>query len=185
MMPVFAMSLASAAAESLSRAEQERIRTLYTAHYDVVWRVLRRNGLGAAQADDGAQQVFLIAAQRLSDLVEGKERAFLCSTALWVGRRIKETGGREQLLEVVPDVDSGQRPDEEAERRRRRALLDRVLGKLADELRAVLILQDVEGLSKSEAAVALGVPEGTVASRLRRAREAFQAELANTLGAAR
>ncbi|MBL8935299.1 MAG: sigma-70 family RNA polymerase sigma factor, partial [Archangium sp.] len=56
---------------------------------------------------------------------------------------------------------------------------------LTDELREVFVLQEIEGLSKREAAIALGVPEGTVASRLRRARETFDELLtAATRGAA-
>jgi RNA polymerase sigma-70 factor (ECF subfamily) len=48
-----------------------------------------------------------------------------------------------------------------------------VLGGLAPEQRAVLVLRDVDGLSESEAARVLGVPEGTVKSRLHRARSNF------------
>ena len=47
------------------------------------------------------------------------------------------------------------------------------LAGLAPEQRAVLVLRDVDGLSELEAARVLGVPEGTVKSRLHRARSAF------------
>ena len=48
-----------------------------------------------------------------------------------------------------------------------------VLAALAPEHRAVLVLRDVDGLSEREVAGVLGVPEGTVKSRLHRARAAF------------
>jgi RNA polymerase sigma-70 factor (ECF subfamily) len=48
-----------------------------------------------------------------------------------------------------------------------------VLGRLAPEQRAILVLRDLEGLSEEEAAAQLGVAKGTVKSRLSRAREAF------------
>ena len=48
-----------------------------------------------------------------------------------------------------------------------------VLDGLAPEHRAVLVLRDVDGLSEREVAGLLGVPEGTVKSRLHRARTAF------------
>jgi RNA polymerase sigma-70 factor (ECF subfamily) len=47
------------------------------------------------------------------------------------------------------------------------------LAGLAPEQRAVLVLRDVDGLSEAETARLLGVPEGTVKSRLHRARSAF------------
>jgi len=47
------------------------------------------------------------------------------------------------------------------------------LASLTPEQRAILVLRDVEGMSESEAARVLGVAEGTVKSRLHRARAAF------------
>ena len=46
----------------------------------------------------------------------------------------------------------------------------------------VLVLQDVEGLSKREAAEVLDIPEGTVASRTKKAREQFRALLEAHVG---
>ena len=49
-----------------------------------------------------------------------------------------------------------------------------VLGRLSPEHRAILVLRDVEGLDEKAAADLLGVPEGTVKSRLHRARDSFR-----------
>lgn len=50
----------------------------------------------------------------------------------------------------------------------------RVLARLAPEQRAVLVLRDLDGLSEAQVAELLNVPEGTVKSRLHRARASFE-----------
>lgn len=157
----------------LAEDRRRRLTELYSAHHPLVWRVLRRHGLERAQADDGAQQVFLVALKRLDELKLGEERAFLCATALMVARKVRLKPVREVASVELPELDSGQRPDEQTEARRHRAQLDAVLARLKPELRDVFVLQDIEGLSKRETADALNIPQGTVATRLRRARAAF------------
>ena len=56
---------------------------------------------------------------------------------------------------------------------RYREYLDAILDTLPDESRAVFVLVEIEGLSAPEVANVLGIPAGTVASRLRRARKLF------------
>jgi RNA polymerase sigma-70 factor, ECF subfamily len=60
-------------------------------------------------------------------------------------------------------------------------LLDAVLATLPPELRQVFVLFELEELTMREIAAALRLPAGTVASRLRRAREMFKAEAAKQL----
>lgn len=59
--------------------------------------------------------------------------------------------------------------------------LERALSRLPDEYRSVLLLIAVEELSYKEAASVLGVPIGTVMSRLSRARERLRGELNGTV----
>lgn len=65
--------------------------------------------------------------------------------------------------------------DELLDLRRAAELLDRALAGLDEQDRAIYIMAELEQLSRSEVAEALAIPKGTVASRLRRAREAFEA----------
>ncbi len=159
-------------------AARHRLSVMFAANADAVWRVLRRCGLEPALADDGLQQVFVVAQQRLADIQPDREVAFLMRVALRVGARLNESSRREELGDALPEVaDSLPGADELVERRRSLALLDRLLARLPGELREVLVLAELEGLTKRETAEALQIPEGTAASRLRRAREALSREL--------
>lgn len=146
------------------------LEVLFEAHADDVWRVLRRCGLGPADADDGLQQVFLVATRRLADLQVGRERAFLCAVATRVASRLRQRR-REELSELgeLPEQAAGDRPDDALERRRLCARLDALLGTLEPALRELVVLTSVAGLPRREVAELVGLPEGTVASRLRRA----------------
>jgi RNA polymerase sigma-70 factor (ECF subfamily) len=152
------------------------------AEIDFVWRQLRRLGLSRADADDATQQVFLVASRRRDELVAGKERSFLYGTAVRVAanarralsrrREVAEERGSEPPLDAA--VPSEMLPDAMLERRRARALLDALLGQLPAELSRVLVLAEVEQLTTAAIAELEGIPAGTAASRLRRARAAFR-----------
>ena len=69
-------------------------------------------------------------------------------------------------------------PYDETLRHERARRVQAALLELRFDQRAVLVLREVQGLSCEEVAAALGVPEGTVKSRLSRAREAMRRKLA-------
>ncbi len=73
-------------------------------------------------------------------------------------------------------------PDELVEQKRRVALLDAVLAEMPDDLREAFVLFEIEELTAPEVASALRVPLGTVASRVRRAREELRARLTRREG---
>ena len=68
-------------------------------------------------------------------------------------------------------------PYEELRRREATRLVQAALLELSFEHRAILLLREVEGLSVEQVAQSLGLPEGTVKSRLSRAREALRVRL--------
>jgi RNA polymerase sigma-70 factor (ECF subfamily) len=72
-------------------------------------------------------------------------------------------------------------PYQETLRHERARIVQAALLELCFEHRSVLVLREVEGLSCEEVASALGVPEGTVKSRLSRARESMRRKLAGLL----
>ena len=155
------------------------LRKLVREHLDFVWRSLRRFGVTDADADDATQRVFLIASSKLSMIRAGSERAFLVGTAARVAahsrRSYRRREAAEQRFSSNPPPPAPN-PEELTQRREDRELLDRVLDGLSEELRAVFVLFELEELSIDDIANALSLPRGTVASRLRRAREVFHAE---------
>jgi RNA polymerase sigma-70 factor, ECF subfamily len=149
---------------------------LVRAEFRYIWRLLRRLGLSATDADDAAQQVFLAASSRFADMLPGRERAFLYGTALNVASKWRRAARREHGDADGPEdpmVDSSEPADELVDRRRARETLDDILALMPLELRAVLVLYEIEGQTAAEIAEITGLARGTVASRLRRAREEF------------
>jgi RNA polymerase sigma-70 factor (ECF subfamily) len=78
-------------------------------------------------------------------------------------------------------ADKTESPSAAAERRERRQAVVDALGRLDGEYRAVLVMRDIEGFDYQEIADVMGLPLGTVKSRLFRARLALRDELAHYL----
>jgi RNA polymerase sigma-70 factor, ECF subfamily len=177
MIPVMGAEPTTNAPTMVVATDRERLAALLEAHFRLVWRTLRRLGLLPHAADDAAQEVFMIAAARLIEIEPDKERAFLIGTAYRVAAnaRRKEERRHESGEPLDPEAapHSSPNPEELVERKRWRELLDVVLDGMPLDLRTVFVLFELEGLSSPEIATALSIPLGTVASRLRRAREAF------------
>lgn len=153
------------------------VQALADAHFAEVWRLLRRLGLPEADADDAAQQVFAVACRRVSTIEPGRGRAFLYGCALRMAAKWREsqqqrvqpttTGELDDVDDEVPSL------EELVERRKARVLLDGILDRMPSDLRVVFVLFEFEELDSHEIAALLEIPRGTVASRLRRAREDF------------
>ncbi|HET7538370.1 MAG TPA: sigma-70 family RNA polymerase sigma factor [Polyangiaceae bacterium] len=155
---------------------EARARALVAEHFDFVWRLLRRLGVPESDADDAAQQVFIVGTRRLADIPLGNERTFLYGSALRVAATFRRSAARrERFIRGVPAEPATQvpTPHDEIERRQALAVLDRLLSTLADDLREVFVLCEIEELTAPAVAAIIGVPVGTVSSRLRRARHSF------------
>ena len=163
------------------------LSTLVVENTDFVFRSLRRAGLDVGTAEDGAQQVFLIAARKLSQITAGKERGFLYATAMNVAadlrRKVSRRGETELSDAHIEEhgasiAPSSMDPDEAIDQQRARELLDDVLAAMPEQLRDVFVLSELEEMSATEVAACLEIPPGTVASRLARARHVFDECLA-------
>lgn len=162
-----------------SKAEVDaRIRRGFADYFDLIWRTSRRLGLSAAEADDAAQEVFIVYARKVADVDPAKERSFLFGTAVRVAANARRAraargaaGDSHGELENVRDGSAAL--DEQLDDARSRALLDEALASLPDDLRVVLVLSELDEIAAPAISELLDVPVGTVASRLRRAREQF------------
>lgn len=157
----------------------ERFRRIVEQNFDFIWRALRGLGVSSGSVDDAAQHVFLVASQKLDQILDGRERSFLLSTAVGVASNARRAQARDRFVldddAVAAQLDEAPDPEESASARERRRLLDAFLTALPIDLRTVFVLYELERLTMAEISDALGVPAGTVASRLRRAREEFHA----------
>lgn len=143
-------------------------------HLDFLWRFACRMGIGSAAAEDVAHEAFVIALSRVDAIVPGKERSYLLSVVVNMVRRERQRGARHEDLTVEPAAPSGDAPDHALDEKRARELLDRSLDTLDDDLRAVFVLHELEEETMATIAQLLDLAPGTVASRLRRAREEWK-----------
>jgi RNA polymerase sigma-70 factor, ECF subfamily len=161
----------------LGPAAQARFRSMIDAHFAVVWRYLGGLGVPPANVDDAAQQVFLVAAAKILSIEPGLERSFLLGTAHGVAANARRSNERRREVHgdaaLATQADHAPDPEQNVGSREAAEILDAFLASLPEELRTVFMLFELEGMTMASIAESLHIPPGTVASRLRRAREDF------------
>jgi RNA polymerase sigma factor (sigma-70 family) len=155
----------------LSRRDGAAMEVLVRRHAPMVWGVCHRVLGNHHNAQDAFQATFLVLVRRAASIAS---RELLANwlygvahlTALKARATTAKRKGRERQVTVMPepavadqDVWDDLRP-----------LLDQELSRLPENSRAVIVLCDLEGKTRQDVARQLGLPEGTVASRLARAR---------------
>jgi RNA polymerase sigma-70 factor (ECF subfamily) len=160
-----------------ARERDRELADLLRRYYATVWRTLRRVGIEADRVDDAAQEVFIVAAKKLEFIEPGREKNYLLSASLRIAanHRRARRARPEVLDEQVLEAQSDPVPSAEhlVDRKRLRQALDEVLERFPPEIRTAFVLFELEGLSVPEIAELTDTKVGTVASRLRRARELF------------
>jgi RNA polymerase sigma factor (sigma-70 family) len=158
--------------ERYLRSREERaFAALVQRHGTMVWGVCRRVLRSHHDAEDAFQATFLVLVRKAASIVSKELVAnwlygVAHQTALKARATVARRGIREQQLMAMPDP-----PLEPQEIwHDLQTLLDQELSRLPDKYRAVVVLCDLEGKTRKEAARQLHVPEGTVASRLAAAR---------------
>jgi len=176
--PVDETALVRAAQGGDPQAFAVLVRHHQRAVYAVAWGLTRN----AADADDLAQEAFVRAWQALGRFRAGEPlRPWLArivvnqALSLFRRRKRRPESALEPLLESGRQFGGGDDPADLAAGREGMAQLEAAFEELSVEHQAVLVLRAVEELSYGEIADALGIPPGTVMSRLSRARTELRA----------
>jgi RNA polymerase sigma factor (sigma-70 family) len=155
-------------------ADAEAFAALVRRHGPMVYAVCRRRLGQNADAEDAFQAVFLALAKsagRVRALPAWLYRAAYLVALKAAGRRARRPA------EPLPDEVLMPDPPPAWETAEVRAAVDAEVADLPEKLRAVVVLCLLEGRTNAEAAGALGIPSGTVDSRLHAARKTLQARL--------
>jgi RNA polymerase sigma factor (sigma-70 family) len=135
----------------------------------MVWGVCCRLLHNHQDAEDAFQATFLVLVRKAADVPRQAVANWLYCVARQTAVRLRATaakrGRREAQVVNMPEPTVAEARDADW-----RAALDAELSRLPDRYRGVVVLCDLEGMTRKEAARQLGIPEGSVASRLARAR---------------
>ena len=159
------------------------VAAVYEAHAGFVWKSLQRLGVRDPDLDDVLQEVFVVVHQRIATF-DGSSRmtTWLFGIALRVAAGYRRRGfrRRETCVAEPPDdlTRASSSPEEALVAAQNRSRLADLLDELDLEKRAVFVMFEIDELPCDEIAQTIGVPVGTIYSRLHAARKDFQKALA-------
>ncbi len=156
---------------------------LYREQAGFVWKSLQRMGVASADLEDALQEVFIVAHRRFNeyDAARGRPSTWLFGIALNVARNAGRSRRRRREADEPQVVTIDHTTPEDALRREQaRSLAQSLLEQLSPEHRSVFVMFEVEGMSCAEIAAMIGVPTGTVHSRLHAARQRLGTVLARS-----
>lgn len=160
---------------------------VHQAHAGFVWATLHRMGVREADLPDMMQEVFVVVHRR-QDSYDGTSRVTswlygICRKVAAAYRRRPHVR-KEYLVDEAP-VTSASAPSSQAELEAREAqeMLQAVLSEMDVDRRATFVMYEIDGMSGEAIAEQLGIPVGTVYSRVHAARKTFQTALAKLEGA--
>jgi RNA polymerase sigma factor (sigma-70 family) len=149
-------------------------------HSGTVWSVCRQMLRREHDAEDTFQDVFVVLA-RSAGTIRNREAvgSWLYGVAYRTAMRARRSADRRRESEQQgAELQGAESPSSEAALRELQEILNEEVERLAERYRSSFILCCLAGLSKSDAARALGCKEGTVSGRATRARQLLQKRLA-------
>jgi len=150
-------------------------QSLYELCHGDVYRLMVRM-VGLQNAADVTQQVFLQMFRKI-DQFEGRAKFKTWLHRLAVNEALQHLR-KDQRWKFQPLLHDPTGPHKKGNRNEDKEILDQALSRVEPELRSIFVLREVEGMSYREIAEAMDIPEGTVGSRLNRARRELQQHLA-------
>jgi RNA polymerase sigma factor (sigma-70 family) len=155
----------------ISRRDEAALAILVRRHGPMVWGVCRRVLRNYHDAEDAFQATFLVFVRKAASIASRQLLAnwlygVAYQTALKARATVAKRKARERQVAEMPEP-AVTEPDLWWDLQ---PLLDQELSHLPDKYRVVILLCDLQAKTRKEAAGQLGVPEGTVAGRLARAR---------------
>jgi RNA polymerase sigma-70 factor, ECF subfamily len=178
-------SLTSLAAAG-GRASQLDLQQVYVEHGGFLWRSLQRLGVPESDLEDVMQEVLMVVHRRASSFDSGR-----CKMSTWLfgiclrvarGHRRRAYFRREKLHDAALDRAHERTPETDLEQRDLERRLNLILDQMSLEKRATFVLFELEGLPCEQIAELMGVPLGTVHSRIHAARAHFKAALKRNPG---
>jgi RNA polymerase sigma-70 factor (ECF subfamily) len=171
--------------EAARRGDHRAFEALVLKYQDRIFRLVQRLVSGADTVDDLAQEVFIRAYRSIGEFKgESSLYTWLYKIALNLCRNYYRTKGRRPVHEELGESTGAVglespdgSPEDEVFRREFWEQLRRGLDELPEEQREAVVFCDLEGMSYEEMAEVLGVPIGTVRSRIFRGRRALQRRL--------
>jgi len=162
----------------IERQDEAAFAALVKRHGPMVWGVCRRL-LNHEDAEDAFQAAFLVLVRKAASIMPREMVAnwlygVAHQTALHSRRTAARRTAREKQMVKMPEAAT----TEQDLWNDLQPLLDQELSRLPDKYRVVIVLCDLEGKTRKEAAEQLGCPEGTVAGWLARGREMLAKRLA-------
>lgn len=158
--------------EYLRHREEAALAALVRRHGPMVWGVCRRILSNYHDAEDAFQAAFLVFVRKAASIASPELLAnWLYGVALQTALKARATSAkrhrRERQVREMPEPavrDNDRWSDLQP-------ILDQELSRLPDKYRIAIVLCDLQGKTRKEAARQLGVPEGTLAARLARGRK--------------
>jgi RNA polymerase sigma-70 factor (ECF subfamily) len=157
------------------------VADLFKSHAGFVWRVLTHLGVSGADVEDATQEVFVVVHRRLAEYRErDRARSWLYAICARVARdhRRRIRRRREHLTEAPPESWCAPTQAASLAQRQSLALGERLLQSLPEKQRTVFVLYELEQMSMTEVALAVGCPVQTAYARLHKARERVLVEVA-------